>query len=474
MPDSDICFIPATEQARMVRDREVSAVELMRAHLGQIGRVNPVVNAIVTLVADKALAGAEEADRSQARGDDLGPLHGLPAGIKDLVPTSGILTTFGSPIFADNVPDADALIVRRMKSAGAIVLGKTNTPEFGAGSQTFNQVFGATLNPYDTSRTCGGSSGGSAVGLACGMFPVTVGSDLGGSLRNPASWANVVGLRPSPGRVPASGNALPWTTMGTLGPMGRTVADVALQLSVQAGPDPLAPVSLQEGPARFAGSLERDFSGTRVAWSRDLGGQPIEPLQTQVLDAQRHVFEDIGCIVEDAEPDLSDAGAVFQALRAYAFAHAQERNLEEHRDLLKDTVIWNAEKGLKLTALDVAKAEEKRAELFRTMIDFFEKYDFLALPVTSVPPFSVDIPYPTEVNGVQMETYIDWMWPCMDITVVACPAISVPAGFTPDGLPVGLQLVSAPRSDFGLLQLAHAFEAATGFWKQRPGVTVQV
>jgi len=467
MPDSDICFTPATEQARMVRDGEISAVELMKAHLDQIGRVNPSVNAIVTLVADEALASAIEADQSRAQGDEFGPLHGLPAGIKDLVATRNIRTTMGSPIFADNVPASDAVIVSRMKSAGAIVIGKTNTPEFGAGSQTFNQVFGATLNPYDTSRTCGGSSGGSGVGLACGMFSTTVGTDLGGSLRNPAAWSNVVGLRPSPGRVPATG-ALPWTSMSTAGPMGRTVADVALQLSVQAGPDPLVPSSLHEDPARFADGLERNFAGSRIAWSRDLGGRPIEPVQTEVLDAQRHVFEDIGCIVEDAEPDLRGSDSVFQVLRAYSFAHGQERNLIEHRDLLKDTVIWNAEEGLALSALDVAKAEEERTRLFGQMIAFFDKYDFLALPVTSVPPFSVDIPYPTVVNGVEMETYIDWMWPCMDITVVACPAISVPAGFTPDGLPVGLQLVSAPRTDFELLQLAHAFEGATEFWKQRP------
>ncbi|MDP6824304.1 MAG: amidase family protein, partial [Dehalococcoidia bacterium] len=334
MPDSDICFTPATEQARMVRDGEISAVELMQAHLGQIERVNPVVNAVVTLVTDDALEGAGKADRSQARGDDLGPLHGLPAGIKDMMATAGIRTTLGSPIYADTVPEQDAVIVGRMKTAGAIVLGKTNTPEFAAGSQTFNEIFGATLNPYDTSRTCGGSSGGSGVGLACGMFPVTVGSDLGGSLRNPAAWSNVVGLRPSPGLVPASGNALPWTTMGTSGPMGRTVADVALQLSVQAGPDPLVPSSLQEDPARFASALDRDFTGTRIAWSRDLGGQPVEPVQTQVLDAQRHVFEDIGCIVEDAEPDLKEAGSVFQVLRAFAFAHGHEGHLEQHRDMI--------------------------------------------------------------------------------------------------------------------------------------------
>ena len=258
--------------------------------------------------------------------------------------------------------------------------------------------------------------------------------------------------------------------MSTNGPMGRTVADVALQLSVQAGPDPLVPTSLQDDPTLFVDALKRDFTGARIAWSRDLGGRPIEPVQTRVLDAQRHVFEDIGCVVEDAEPDLSEADAVFQVLRAFSFAHAQEANLRDHRDMLKDTLIWNAEEGLKLTALDVAKAEEKRAELFRRMISFFEIYDFLALPVTSVPPFPVEVPYPTEVNGVQMETYIDWMWPCMDITVTTCPAISVPAGFTPDGLPVGLQIVAPPRSDFALLQMAHAFESATGFWKQRPAV----
>ncbi|MFW6195458.1 MAG: amidase [Chloroflexota bacterium] len=470
MNELDICFSPATEQARMLQERELSARELTEAHLRQIERVNPKVNAICTLTADLALESADAADRALARGEPLGPLHGLPIGIKDLQQTRGILTTFGSPIYKDFIPDRDALIVERVKNAGGAVIGKTNTPEFGAGSQTFNPVFGTTPNAYDLSKTCGGSSGGAGVALACGMMPTATGSDLGGSLRNPAAWSNVVGIRPSPGRVPVWPVSLAWSSLSMQGPMGRTVADIALQLSAMAGPDSRSPVALPEPGRRFAEPLERDFEGTKIAWSRDLGRYPVEPVITEVCDSQRPVFEDLGCFVEPGEPDLSDADEIFQTLRAWMFSHAQERHLRHHRDLMKDTVVWNAEKGLELTGLDVARAEEKRTALYERVVEFFERYDFLALPVTSVPPFSVEQPYVTEVAGVTMQTYIDWMALCYAITVTGCPAVSVPCGFTPDGLPVGLQLVGPPRADFEVLQLAYAFESATVFWRRRPSV----
>ncbi len=464
-------FLPAAEQAALVTSKQVSAVELMQAHLEQIDRLNPRVNAICTLAAEQALKDAETADSQQARGEALGPLHGLPVGIKDLTETQGIRTTYGSPIYANHVPNVDALVVTRYKQAGAIVIGKTNTPEFGAGSQTFNAVFGATRNPYDPGKTCGGSSGGAAVALACGMIPLAQGSDLGGSLRNPAAWSNVVGFRNGIGRVPVWPVALGYSSLSVTGAMGRTVRDVALQLSVIAGPDPRVPVALPFPPTAFAGDLGRDFHGVRLAWSRDLGRYPVDSVITQVCEAQRGTFAQIGCTVEDAEPDMRDADEIFQTMRAYSFAHRHARHLAEHRDQLKATVIWNAERGMTLSALEVAQAEAKRTALYHRVVAFFERYDFLCLPTTQVSPFSIEQEYPTEINGQRLETYIDWMGLCYAITVTGCPAISVPCGFTPEGLPVGLQIVGRPHADFAVLQLAHAFEQATRYYQRRPAVT---
>ena len=469
---SDLVFKTAREQARLIADGEISSVELVGAHLEQIGKVNPVVNAMVTMVAESAMEQAGLADKARSTGEELGPLHGLPIAIKDLQDTAGILTTHGSPIYKDNVPARDALIVERVKNAGAIIVGKSNTPEFGAGSQTFNPVFGATRNPYDTTRTCGGSSGGAGVALACGMVPIATGSDHGGSLRNPAAWSNVVGIRASQGRVPAINGDLGWSTPSTDGPMGRTVGDVALQLSVMAGHDSRSPMSIQESGDMFAGanSLERDFRGVRIAWSKDLGGRPMDAENSRVTESQRHVFEHLGCIVDDDEPDLSSTDEIFQAKRAYYFAIKHEIHLRDHRQLVKETIIWNTEQGLKMPAIELAHAGRLRTRLWEQLMVFFDKYEFLALPVTSVPPFSIEEEYVTEINGVQLETYLDWMWPCYTISATGLPAISVPAGFTNDGLPVGLQLGGRPRDEMGLLQLAHAFEQETNFWKQRPGV----
>ena len=465
-----LVFKTAREQARFLADGEISSQELVTAHLNQIERVNPSVNAIVTLVAESALDQAKAADESRIAGVEAGPLHGMPVLIKDLQDTKGILTTQGSPIYRDHIPEKDALIVDRLKKAGAIVIGKSNTPEFGAGSQTFNSVFGATCNPYDVTKTCGGSSGGAGVALATGMVPIATGSDLGGSLRNPAAWSNVVGIRPTPGRVPSVGGDLGWSNLSTDGPMGRTVRDVAMQLSVIAGHDARSPLSIQESASLFAGSLERDFKGVRVAWSRDLGGRPIDSENSRVTESQRYVFENLGCIVEDDEPDLSTTDEIFQSLRAYSFAIKHEAHLREHRDKMKETVIWNTEQGLNMPSIDLARAERLRTRLWEQLMVFFEKYEFLALPVTSVPPFSIEDEYVSEINGVQLETYLDWMWPCYAISVTGLPAMSVPAGFTEDGLPVGLQLVGRPRDEIGLLQLGNAFEQETNFWKQRPPV----
>lgn len=466
----ELCFMTARELALHIRQRDVSAVEVMEAHLRHIEAVNPAVNAIITLLPEQAMDGAKAADAALAKGQALGALHGLPVAHKDLVPTKGIRTTRGSPIFKDDVPQENALIVDRLQGAGAITIGKTNTPEFGAGSQTFNPVFGATLNPYATTHTCGGSSGGAAVALATGMLPIADGSDTGGSLRNPAAFCNVVGFRTAPGRVPVWPKNVGWFTYSVQGPMARTVSDTALLLSVMAGPDPRSPIAIAEPGSKFDVDLRRDFRGTRIAWSRDLGGIPVDRRVTAVLESQRHVFSDLGCVVEEGEPDFTDADEVFKLWRAWVFELGYTDLIAEHREQIKETVIWNAEAGQSITGPQLARAEAKRTELYHRVREFMETYEFLVLPTTQVPPFPVDQEFITEIEGVPMETYIDWMKSCYYITVTGLPAISVPCGFTPEGLPVGIQIVGRHQDELGVLQLAYAFEQATQVWRTRPRV----
>jgi amidase len=470
MSDHDICFLTATELARRIRVKDLSAREVMGAHLAQIARINPQVNAIVTLLPEQAIENARKADEALARGEDVGPLHGLPIAHKDLVLTKGIRTTYGSRIYQDHVPNQDALIVERLKKAGAITIGKTNTPEFGAGSQTFNEVFGATLNPYDLTKTCGGSSGGAAVALACGMLPIADGSDTGGSLRNPANFCNVVGFRNSPGRVPWWPSLLGWWPISVQGPMARTVQDTALMLSAIAGPDARSPIAIAEPGHLFRRPLERDFTGVRLAWSPDVGGLPVDPRIIAVLNSQRQTFEALGCVLDEALPDFRDADEIFKVWRAWRFEVAFGELLKTHRHLIKDTVIWNTEAGMQLTGPQLGRVERQRTELYHRLRQFMETYEFLILPVSQVPPFDVTQPYVTDINGIKMDTYIDWMKSCYYITVTGHPAISVPAGFTPEGLPVGVQIVGRHQDDFGVLQLAYAFEQATGVWKRRPPV----
>src|SRR5438309_7079035 len=469
---SDLCFLTAVQLADRSRQRYFTVTDVHRAHLAHIERVNPNVNAIVTLTAECALDDARAKDAALARGEAPGPLFGLPVAHKDLVPTKGIRTTFGSPIYRVNVPAIDGLIIERLRAAGAVTLGKTNTPEFGAGSQTFNEVFGRTLNPYDVTKTCGGSSGGAAVALACGMVLIADGSDTGGSLRNPAAFCNVVGLRPARGRVPAWPREAAWSSLSVQGPMARTVADTALLLSAMAGPDPRSPIAITEAGETFRRPLDRDFRGVRIAWSRDLGGLPIDRRVTAALEPRRKIFETLGCVIEDTEPDVHDAREIFQALRALSFAIKFGPLLAEHRPQVKDPVIWNTEQGLKLTARELGEAEVKRTALYHRVRQFMERHEFLVLPVTQVPPFDVTQPYVTEIEGTTLPTYIDWMRACSDITVTGHPAISVPGGFTAEGLPVGLQIVGRHQDEWGVLQLAHAFEQATGIGRRRPPVAV--
>ncbi len=467
---SSVCFLSAVEMARLIRAKKLSAREALAAHLTQIERVNPKVNAIVTLVPELAAAAAAKADEMQARGQTLGPLHGLPVAHKDLLDTRGIRTTYGSTLYKDNIPTEDDIVVARMQRAGAITIGKTNTPEFGAGSQTFNAVFGPTCNPYDLTKTCGGSSGGAAVALACGLAPVASGSDTGGSLRNPAAFCNTVGFRPSPGRVPNPRAAFAWSTLTTSGCLARSVEDLALALSTIAGPDSHAPLSIDEPGQVLARPLDRSFKGIRVGWFKDLGGVPFDPRVRAVVDAHRKTFESLGCIVEQAEPDFSQAETAFRVLRAWNTANTYGERFRAHPEAFKDTLAGEIEEGLRLTGNDVARAETAHGQVWRGFQSFLEKYEYFVLPTTQVPPFDVKTPYPREINGVQFSSYIDWMKSCWYISATGNPAASVPAGFTDDGLPVGIQIVGRAQHDFAVLQLAHAFEQATGFGKRRPAI----
>ena len=465
---TELCFTPARQLARLLQARELSATELMRAFIRRIERVNPKLNAIVTFLPDQALKRAKALDRLKEK-----PLlAGLPIAYKDNVQTRGIRTTFGSPIYKDHVPNEDHLIVQRLSAAGAIMLGKTNLPEFAAGSQTFNTVFGATRNPYDLTKTCGGSSGGAAAAVASGMLPFADGGDLAASLRNPGNYCNVVGFRPTPGRVPAWPAPNAWNTLGVLGPMGRTVEDTAFLLSAMAGPDLRSPVSIAEGGSAFLKPLKTNFRKARIAWSRDLGGLPMDPRVTAVLEERREVFADLGCVVEDAEPDFSGATEAFETLRALGFLQSYGEFYRTRRNDLKDTVQWNVEQGMRLTPEQIARATALRSQLYQRMRTFLEKYDYLVCPVNQLPPYPVETEWPREIAGVKLDNYLDWMKSCYYITITSHPAISVPAGFTSDDppLPVGIQIVGRYRADLSVLQLAHAFESVAGAWKHRPSL----
>lgn len=459
----------ATALVEAINKRDIGVVEVIDAFLAQIERLNPQVNAIVTLCADEARRHAATMDQTFAADADK-PLYGLPIAIKDLTLTRGIRTTFGSPIYADFVPDTDELYVERLKAAGAIIIGKTNTPEFGAGSQTFNPVFGATRNPYALDRTCGGSSGGAAVALACEMLPIADGSDLGGSLRNPASFCNVVGLRPSPGRVPSWPKQFSSDQFAVAGPMARNVQDAALLLSVMAGPDPRVPIALPDAGHVFRGPFAADVKGRRFAWSPNLNDYPVDPEVTTVLEQALPTFESLGGVVEVDQPDLRDAEDVFTTFRAWMFLARSRTDYEQHGELMKESLRWNIEQGMKLTLADLTAATIKHGELVARVAHFFETYDFLLCPAAQVPPFSIEQEWVHNINGIELESYLDWMAVCWAITVTGCPAISVPAGFTPDGLPIGIQIVGPRGAERGLLEVAHAFEQATRHGCHRPAL----
>jgi amidase len=452
----------ARDQAAAVRRKEISARELLDLHLGRIAERNPQLNAIVSLDEERAREGAASADQTLAAGETVGPLHGLPFAFKDTHAVAGWRTTFGSPLFRDFVPEQDDLIVERVRGAGVVVIGKTNVPEFAAGSHTFNMIFGTTLNPVDPSRSAGGSSGGAACALASGMVPLADGSDMGGSLRNPASFCGVVGLRPSLGRVPQWPLYNQWETTSVGGPMARNVGDLALLLSVIAGPDPRAAHALGDPGIVFAPPVSGSLTGLRVALSVDLGGAlEVDHEVAAVVESAGPVLTAAGASVVPAYPELPEADDTFRTLRAWHFQAVFGELLAQHPDAFKASLADNIRAGEHLTGADVARAYRQRTTLSERMREFFTSYDVLVLPVSQVPPFPADQEFPAEINGKPMESYLDWMRACYLITVTGCPAISVPFGRTRDGLPVGLQLVAPHGADRFLLEVATAVEAAS-------------
>ncbi|UPO78724.1 amidase [Arthrobacter sp. Helios] len=467
-----------------LRSRAISAREALAAHLAQIEAVNPQINAVITLDPEGALALAAAADQRAAaagrQGEELPLLHGLPMTHKDTHNTKGLRTTQGSVLFQDFVPDADDLIIARLKAAGVVTTGKSNVPEFAAGSHTFNEVFGTTTNPYAPDRSAGGSSGGAAAALAARIQPISDGSDMGGSLRIPASFCNVVGFRPSAGTVPAWPAKDLWSWLGRSGPMAREVADIALMLQAIAGP---VPGSLTGsggrlgfragypsiGPEVFAQPLERDLTGLRVAWTPDFGlGIPVEKEVLRVLEAQLAVFAELGADVTQACPDLRDADLVFRNTRALEFVQNLGDLVREHPESIKPEVRWNVEQGWALTGQDVADTAVARTRLELKVQEFFTGYDVLLAPAAQVLPFDAAQRYPASINGEELPTYLDWMRSACLISATGLPALSMPAGFSASGLPVGLQMVMNHGEDFALLQVAHAFEQATGYARRVP------
>ena len=469
---SEIVMMDGADLSRAIHTKRLSCVEVMKAYLAHIEKLNGAVNALVA-VQDPGdlLAQARERDVQLARGEVMGVLHGIPHAVKDLQAVKGIRTTQGSPIFKDFVPTADSLMVERLRAAGAIFVGKTNTPEFGLGSHTFNSVYGSTRNAYDQSRSAGGSSGGAAVALALRMVPFADGSDYGGSLRNPAGWNNVCGFRTSIGCVPSDSRDTWLPSLSVLGPMARNIRDLALLLSVQAGYDARAPLSIDGDGSAFRTNLESHFKGKRIAWGADLSGKtPCERGVLEVCSSALNAFTELGCHVEEAHPDY-DLEAVWRAvvkLRGWQQGSALLAYYQDPatRALLKPEAIYEIETGLKLSAYDITAASIVRTEWYQAVRSFLERYDFLILPTAQVFPFAVEIRWPDTVAGTKMETYHEWMKGVLLITMSGCPSLAVPAGFNAEGLPIGIQIIAPNRHELGCLSLGYAFEA-TRNWNLR-------
>jgi amidase len=461
-PDRDLCFTPAVELLKLYRARRASPLEVMQAVLARIDAVNPDVNAIVTLVREDALRHARRATAAFRRGSALPTLFGIPVAIKDVTATKGIRTTHGSKLYESHVPNEDALVVQRLRAAGAIVIGKTNTPEFAFGPNTVNAVFGATRNPWNLALTAGGSSGGSAAALAAGMCPLAEGTDLGGSLRGPASYCGVVGFRTTPGLIPRYPSVLAWDTYSVEGPMARTVGDAALMLSVMAGEDDRSPISYAVDPRALVKAVKTpSMKGWRVAWTPDLGGlMAIDDEVRAVFESAVAVFRAAGARLERASPDLSDVPEIVRLTRGLLMVARHADKLPEHRAVLQEGLVENTEQGLALTSRDVARGELLRTSQWQRMREFLATRDLLITPTSATPPFPIEQAHPIEINGRPVGRMLQRSYLTYAFSVLGLPAISIPCGFTLQGLPVGLQIIGRRRGEAAVLRAAGAFEAA--------------
>ena len=468
---NDLCQLDALALSATIHRREASCREVMQAFLDRIARLNPQANAIVSMRDDAdLLAQADACDALLARGESLGWMHGFPHAVKDLEQTAGIVTTWGSPLYRHHVPQADSLMVSRIKAAGAIIIGKTNVPEWGMGSHTFNPVFGVTPNAYDPSRTCGGSSGGAAVGLALRMLPVADGSDFGGSLRNPAGWSNVFGMRPSRGRVPKwPADDVFFAQLSTEGPMARNIPDLAALLATQAGADPRQPLSLPKevgiGPDRLARDADH-WRTVKIGWLGDYDGHlAMEPGVVALCERALQDFSGLGCHVE-ATPLGFDAESLWRSFCALRSLSNVGRFEPIHADAarwaqVKPETQWEFEQGRAMSTSEVQRATVVRTAWYQRVLALFERYDFLALPTAQCFPFDLTQRWPAELNGRAMDSYHRWMEVVAGVTLAGLPALSVPAGFDARGLPMGLQLIGPPQADQAVMQLGHAYDLAT-------------
>jgi amidase len=470
---SKLFYKPAYEIAGIVKNKKISPVEVVNTFLERIEKINPLINAYCTVAGEQALQAARELETKINNGQPAGPLAGVPVSIKDVTLTKGIRTTFGSKLYSNFVPELDSLVVERLKAAGAIILGKTNTPEFAAGGSTYNDLFGPTSTPWNKAYNSGGSSGGSAAAVSAGLCATAEGNDLGGSLRIPASFCGIVGMRPSPGRIPFYPNDLYWDTMSLEGPMARNIKDLALMLDVMAGPDYRSPVALMPKEASYFESIVQTESGknsSKIAWSGNLGLTPIDNEVLEVAKTAVGVFEQMGCRVVEDCPDFSGLQETAAILRGVRYAALYQDNLDKpvFLEQVNPNIIKNARQGLELTAAQIAKAEQHRSRLWQQMIVFFDSYDLIAVPTVPIKPFPLDTSYPTEINGQEMQSYIDWIMLTYAFSVTGLPVISIPCGWTDDGFPVGLQLAGKPGGERELLLAAACFEKHKPWQARRP------
>lgn len=468
---ADIFYTSADELAGMIRAKEISPVEVVDRFIERIGEVNPLINAYCTLAAESARELARDAEKALSGKEPLGPLHGLPVAIKDVTLTKGIRTTFGSVLHRHYLPDIDSLVVERLKNAGAIILGKTNTPEFAAGGSTYNDLFGPTSTPWNPEYNSGGSSGGSAAAVAAGLCALALGNDLGGSLRIPASFCGIVGMRPTPGRVPVYPNELHWDTMSLEGPMARSVADLALMLDVLSGPDRRSPVAtLPVEESFFAAVRSRPAKSFKVAWSDNLNLTPVDDQVLAVARGAIDIFKKMGWTVTEETPDFSGLQETASVLRGvrYAALYQDKLNNPEFLEKVNPNIISNTRQGLSLSASEIARAEKHRSRLWQQMLDFYTRYDLIVTPTVPVKPFLAHTAYPTEINGKPMKSYIDWIMLTYAFSITGLPAISLPCGLTEDGFPVGLQMAGKPAGEKELLIAASCFEESSPWAGRRP------